>query len=105
MAPWQSEHYISMHSLEGKRVYLKFENGKGGEGDFRIVLIEGGLMKVRPLDPDTDEEMDPFWFPIAHIFTIRERTDPKSTGIFKDDVMDAWSRLGLEPDQTKSEGT
>lgn len=84
------------HSLEGKKVYLRFENGKGGEGDYRVAAIEGGLMKARPIDPDNGEEGDPFWFPLSHIFTIRERSEPQDNSRFKDDILDSWSKLGEE---------
>ena len=83
-----------MHSLEGRKVFIKFDSGKGGEGEFRVVAVEGGLMKVRPIDPDTGEDPDAFWFPVAHIFTIRELTDPSAPGLFRDDVMEQWSKLG-----------
>lgn len=88
-----------MHSLDGKKVYLKFESGKGGEGEYRVLAVEGGLMKVRAIDPDLGEEADAFWFPVSHIFTIRERPEAEDqSGRFRDDIMDAWSRLGQEED-------
>lgn len=83
-----------MHSLEGKKVFIRFDTGKGGEGEFRVVAVDGGLMKVRPIDPDTGEDPDAFWFPITHIFTVRELPDPGSPGIFRDEVLESWSRLG-----------
>ncbi|MCC6483561.1 MAG: hypothetical protein IT209_01835 [Armatimonadetes bacterium] len=86
-----------MHSLDGKKVYLKFDSGKGGEGDYRIVSVEGGLMKVRAIDPDLGEEADAFWFPITHVFTIREKPETEERGgRFHDDILEAWSRLGDE---------